>query len=235
MIKLIVNADDFGFSHGVNHGIIDSHLYGIVNSTSIMMNMSGTDHAIFLAKKHPNLRIGIHLVLTCGKPLLENVPSLIDDKGKFLSLSAINKNKGISLDELEKEWTAQIERFIATGLKPAHINSHHHVHTIKEFQPVVRNLSQKYGLPMRRDGSMGIDGVVSFTDICLFDFYGDGVNAEFFNTLASRIEDGTTVEIMCHPGYLDNILLRGSSYTYKRLTELEILTSVQLDENFLLL
>ncbi|MEH7415015.1 chitin disaccharide deacetylase [Neobacillus drentensis] len=234
MIKLIVNADDFGFSPGVNYGIIHAHLHGIVNSTTMMMNMAGTNHAIDLAKDHSNLRVGIHLVLTCGKPLLEDVPSLMDQNGQFRSLSHLNLDK-ISLDDVEREWTAQIERFISTGLKPDHLDSHHHVHTKKELQPVVKNLSQKYGLPVRKNGTVGIDGVKSFSDLALFDFYGDGVKEDYFLNLASRVEVGKTVEIMCHPAFIDEQLLMGSSYTFQRVLELDLLTSVQLDETIILL
>ncbi|MDQ6598807.1 chitin disaccharide deacetylase [Bacillus salipaludis] len=234
MIQLIVNADDFGFSPGVNYGIIDSYLYGIVNSTTMMMNLTGTDHAIRLAKKNPELQVGIHLVLTCGKPLLKDVPSLVDKEGFFHSLSDLPKANQISIDELEREWTAQIERFISSGLKPSHFDSHHHVHFIEEFQPVIKNLSEKFGLPVRRNGHIQVNGVKSFSDLSLFDFYGEGVAPDYFNKLAERIDDGKIVEIMCHPAYLDNILLRGSSYTFKRLTEFEILTHVTLPKNMML-
>ncbi|MGX6443770.1 chitin disaccharide deacetylase [Neobacillus sp. K501] len=220
MITLIINADDFGLSHGVNHGIIDSHLYGIVNSTTMMMNMSGTDHAIELAKKHPSLRVGIHLVLTCGKPLLEDVPSLVDEKGNFKKLSDL---KDISLTELEREWMAQIDRFIASGLKPTHLDSHHHVHTMEELLPVVQKLAYLYDLPVRINGTKKLEGVAAFSDLCLLDFYGDGVTEDYFEGLMERLKEGTTVEIMCHPAYLDNTLLNISSYTHTRLKELDIL------------
>ncbi|MFP5113302.1 chitin disaccharide deacetylase [Bacillaceae bacterium C204] len=234
MIKLIVNADDFGFSHGVNHGIIDSYLYGIVNSTTMMMTMAGTEHAILLAKRYPKLRVGIHLVLTCGKPLVDHVPSLVDNNGHFKSLSTFDP-KVISLEELEREWTAQIERFINAGLTPTHLDSHHHVHTLTELNPVVKNLSIKFRLPVRKNGFKSIDGVKSFSDVSLFDFYGEGVKPDYFTKLNERFKAGMTVEVMCHPAYLDNNLLHGSSYTYQRLTELEILTSVNLPQNTILM
>jgi predicted glycoside hydrolase/deacetylase ChbG (UPF0249 family) len=79
LIKLIVNADDFGYSRCVNFGIIDAHRDGINNSATMMMNMLGVGHAIELAKENPKLQVGIHLVLTCGKPLLPDVPSLVDE------------------------------------------------------------------------------------------------------------------------------------------------------------
>lgn len=232
MIKLIVNADDFGLSKGVNHGIIDSYLYGIVNSTTMMMNMDGTEHAIQLARRYPKLRVGIHLVITCGKPLAQNAPSLVDDNGFFKSYSALNPCD-ISLEELEREWTAQIERFIISGLKPSHLDSHHHVHTLKELVPVVKSLSNKFELPVRKNGNVGIDGVDSFSDLALFDFYNDGVTPDYFAMLNDRVNDGLTVEVMCHPAYLDNTLLTASSYTFQRLTELEILQSVTLPENII--
>jgi predicted glycoside hydrolase/deacetylase ChbG (UPF0249 family) len=234
MIKLIVNADDFGLSRGVNHGIIDSHLYGIVNSTTMMMNMTGTEHAIQLAKNYPDLKVGVHLTLTCGKPLLDEVPSLVDDNGYFRSLSSL-KPSDISLHELEREWTAQIEKFIHSGLNPSHLDSHHHVHTLQELHPVVKELSLKFGLPVRRNGFNGISGVETISDAALFDFYGEGASTEYFSNLTERFRGDLTLEIMCHPAYLDPVLLEISSYTFKRLTELEILTSIQLPKNMMLL
>lgn len=234
MIKLIVNADDFGLSRGVNHGIIDSHLYGIVNSATMMMNMAGTEHALELARKNPGLRVGIHLVLTCGKPLLTDVPSLVDEKGNFKSQSYLIKTKDILLEELEREWTAQIERFLSAGIEPTHFDSHHHVHTWEELYPVVKKLSEKYNLPVRRNGSFTFEGVESFSTISLFDFYGEGVSHDYFSKLAAFVDDEMTVEVMCHPAYIDNTLLNVSSYTYTRLTELEILTTVKLPANITL-
>jgi len=234
MIKLIVNADDFGLSPSVNHGIMDGYKYGIVNSTSMMMNMDWIEHAIHLAKNHPDLRIGIHLVLTCGRPVTKSASSLVNEHGAFLSISELGRKAKVSLTEIENEWTAQIEQFLETGLKPSHLDSHHHIHTLKELQPVIRNISKKYRLPVRRNGKIPIEGVESRADISLFDFYNEGVREDFFNNLSTHLEDGTTAEIMCHPGYLDNTLLNLSSYTFIRLTELEILTSTILPQHFVL-
>jgi chitin disaccharide deacetylase len=235
MITLIVNADDFGYSHGVNYGILDSHLNGIVNSATMMMNMPGTDHAIELAKQHPSMEVGIHLVLTCGKPLLQNVPSLVHDNSHFKPLSLLKERMDIALDELEREWTAQIEKFLASGLTLTHIDSHHHVHTFEELLPIVQKLAKKYNVPVRRNGSEGIKGVEAFSDLCLVDFYGDGVSDDYFAKLAERVGDGKVVEVMCHPAYLDNIILNGSSYTFSRLRELEVLTNVKLPDGIVLL
>jgi chitin disaccharide deacetylase len=235
LIKLIVNADDFGYSRGINYGIIDAHKYGIVNSTTMMMNMPGVNHAVELVKEHPTLNLGIHLVLTCGKPLLSDVPSLIDDQGKFKRLNNFMKDNNLSLMELEREWTAQIDRFLDFGLTATHFDSHHHVHSIPEFLPVIQRLSRKYNLPVRRISEQPVEGVPSFTDRFFHDFYGDGVTDDYFVELSKRDIDNQTIEVMCHPGYLDYDVLSGSSYAAQRVKETCILTSVTLPNNIKLL
>ena len=83
MIQLIVNADDFGLTEGTNYGIIDGHINGLVNSTTMMMNMPGTEHAVRLAKTYAG--VGVHLVLTAGEPLLKDVPSLVGKTDRFIN------------------------------------------------------------------------------------------------------------------------------------------------------
>lgn len=236
MIQLIVNADDFGYSSGVNYGIIDTHLNGIVNSATMMMNMEGTDHAIQLAKEHPSLQVGIHLVLTCGKPLLQDVSSLTNEEGFFQSLSELRAKKDqVLLEDIEREWTAQIEKFLSSGIPLTHMDSHHHVHTIEELLPIVQRLSKKYNLPVRANGVEQIQGVEPFSDVALLDFYGDGVKIDYFSMLKERNPEYNKIEVMAHPAYLDNALLKGSSYTYPRLEEVDVLKAVVLPEDIQLL
>lgn len=235
MIKLIVNADDFGYSRSINFGIIDSHKYGILNSATLMTNMPGAEHAFELAKEYPKLQIGIHLVLTCGRPLLSDVPSLVDEKGNFRRLKDLRQNRDFLVEDVEREWTAQIEKFIKSGVTPTHFDSHHHVHTLPELLPVVQRLSQKYGLPVRRAAVDAIEGVHAFSDVFLTDFYGDNATFDYFDQLSSRVPDGSVVEIMSHPGYLDQAVLDGSSYNTDRVKEVEILTSAKLPSNIVLL
>ncbi|MGC4377482.1 chitin disaccharide deacetylase [Fictibacillus sp. Mic-4] len=229
MIHLIVNADDFGFSRGVNYGILDCHQNGIVNSATMMMNAAGTEHAIELAKENPSLQIGIHLVLTAGKPLSTNVPSLVDEEGNFKKQAHILQHKDVDLDELEREWSAQIEVFLSSGLKPTHFDSHHHMHGIREFYPVVQKLSEKYQLPVRKCNEE-LEGIPSFTDVFFHDFYGETIAGDYFEHLSERVEDGKTVEVMCHPAYIDVELMSSSSYNIARLNETEILMNTKLPE-----
>ncbi len=233
MIKLIVNADDFGYSKGINYGIIEAHRNGIVNSTTMMMNMPGVSHAVDLAKENPNLKVGIHLVLTCGKPLLTDVPTLVDQNGFFKKNRDIIESN-IWLEELEREWTAQVEKFLETGLTLTHIDSHHHVHSVPKFLPIVQKLSKKYNVSVRRVSDHAIEGVPPYSDVFLHEFYGEGATYDFFEKIVTRVQDGQTVEVMCHPGYLDHDVLNNSSYAQDRVTEVEILTSIRLPNQFVL-
>lgn len=234
MIKLLVNADDFGFSRGVNYGVLDTHLNGIVNSATMMMNAEGTEHALEIAKSTPTLKVGVHLVLTFGKPLT-SAASLIGEEGFFKKQKDVYGHpEDISLEDLEQEWTAQIEKFLASGLKPAHLDSHHHVHGIKEFYPVIKRLSEKYDLPVRIAGPHFTD-VKTVTDILMVDFFGEGVTENYFDKLQESVEDGKTVEVMTHPAYLDARLKDGTSYYQERLEEARILSEITLPENVKLL
>ncbi|MFD4703858.1 chitin disaccharide deacetylase [Gottfriedia sp. NPDC058432] len=229
MTKLIVNADDFGYSKGVNYGIIEAHLNGIVNSATMMMNMYAVEHGIELAKLHPSLGLGVHLVLTAGKPLLTDLQTIVDQNGAFLKNSYWYDNPVANVEEVEKEWDAQIQKFLSFGLKPTHLDSHHHVHMIPFLHPVIAKLSKKYDLPVRISPKSKIDGITPFTDQLLTDFYGSDIPANYFETIEERITNGIeSVEVMVHPALVDNHLKNGTSYGFERLTELDILTNAKL-------
>lgn len=127
---LIVNADDYGFTAGVSEGIRQAHLNGLVTSTTAMMNHPGVLEAVNAARhKCPNLGIGVHLVLTEGKPVLppEQIPSLVDERGNFFNEAEfIAHLESIHPDEALLEWRAQIEVFKRAGQNPDHLDSHHH-------------------------------------------------------------------------------------------------------------
>lgn len=226
MIELIVNADDFGYSNGVNYGIIDAHRNGIVNSTTMLVNTPGVEHAALLAKQYPTLGVGVHLNLTFGKPVSENVSSLVNDTGQF----SFKNNTDVSLEEVEREWEAQIEKFLSLGLKPTHFDSHHHVHRRPFLAPVVKSLAEKYKLPVRNVFVTNEEQIPLLTEIFIDKFYGRNLSADVFKMLPEKVPAHSTVEMMCHPAYIDTFLKSNSSYCEERLTELDILTSVALPE-----
>jgi len=231
MAKIIVNADDFGYSKGVNYGIIEAHLQGIVNSATMMMNMYAVEHGVELAKKNPTLGLGVHLVLTAGKPLSDGLETIVDENGSFHKQTFWYSNPNVKIEEVENEWDAQIQRFLSFGLNPTHLDSHHHMHMIPILQPIIAKLSQKYNLPVRISEKHHIDGITPFSDQLLTDFYGNDIPVDYFETIKERLNPGAeTIEIMVHPALVDNDLKNGTSYCFERLTELDILTTAKLPE-----
>lgn len=140
--SLIVNADDFGFSTNVNQAIIRAYTDGILTSTSLMVTAEATDQAVALAKRHPDLAVGLHLVLVCGRSALPpaQVPHLVDANGNFpddpLQAGLRYQFNRAARQELRQEIRAQLERFQQTGLPLSHVDGHLHLH----LHPVVLNI-----------------------------------------------------------------------------------------------
>lgn len=220
MKKLIINADDFGYSRAINYGIIDCFQHGVLSSATFMANMPGAEHAADLAKQNPGLGVGVHLVLTCGEPILKDHQTIVDVHGRFRKLSFYESAFNIELAEVYDEWKAQIERFLSFGIKPTHLDSHHHINTYKGIQDVFCRLAEEYQLPVRNN--MDLPSHLRHPN--RFEYYVEKVLKDEVS-IANAFKDADTVEVMCHPGYLDKAVMEGSSYTYPRLDELELLTS----------
>ncbi|QOT01222.1 chitin disaccharide deacetylase [Brevibacterium sp. JNUCC-42] len=230
--KLIINADDFGYSRGVNYGIITSHERGVVTSTTMMMNMPEVAQAFQLAEQHPALGVGIHLVLTCGKPISDDVPSLVDESGRFHSLRDVFDK--INTEDVEKEFTRQLEAFLSYRKKPTHIDSHHHVHGHEKVLPIVLKLAERYHLPIRlfhtHDEANMIQAGVRSTVAFDHNFYGDDLSLESLEKILDKHVGVESLEIMTHPAYIDQPLYQGSSYALQRMNELLILTDPYVKE-----
>lgn len=220
--KLIVNADDFGISEGATIGILLAHQNGIVTSTTCMMNMPYAHFALNEAKKYPNLGIGIHLVLTVGKPLIEGAKSYTDENGYFIRPNEYpDGNPHADEEELYQEWKAQIDKFIeVTGHKPTHIDSHHHVHLLPWHLEVTKRLALEYHLPVRQKNQ--ILNHYEFVP-CDTTFYNQNVSINYLKKLIETNKD--ILEIMCHPALLDQRLYEMTSYSLLRMKELDILNS----------
>ncbi len=146
--SLIINADDFGFSTGITDGIIAAHRHGILTSTTLMTNMPDAPRAIALARENPDLGVGIHLGLTQGRPLASGLRSLVDKQGNFCrSLPTLLAQVSLSRrarDEVQKEWTAQIEFAFDHKLIPTHLDSHKHIHHWPPLAEIALALSRNY-------------------------------------------------------------------------------------------
>jgi predicted glycoside hydrolase/deacetylase ChbG (UPF0249 family) len=147
--QLVVNADDFGISRGVNRGIVEAHRSGLVTSASLMPNLPSAEDALTRATICPDLGLGLHLTLTAGHPLTppHEVPSLVDADGQFFVLGTLLARVSLGqvrADDLVRELTAQIEWALRRGLQPSHLDSHHHVHTHPRVAPIVIALAREH-------------------------------------------------------------------------------------------
>lgn len=135
----IINGDDFGLSHSVNQAIIQAHQRGILTSTSLMVSGDAAQDAIALAQTHPDLAVGLHLVLVCGRSVLppEQIPHLVDSQGNFPNSAFLAGLRyqfhSAARAELRQEIRAQLIKFQASGLRLSHVDGHLHLH----IHPVV--------------------------------------------------------------------------------------------------
>ncbi len=141
---LIVNADDFGFTRDVNDGIIQAHTGGILTATTLMANGAAFDHAVALARRHPGLDVGCHLVLAGGHSLVvPNRPFPSNLRALVLALARGQLNP-------EQEAEAQIRRILEAGIRPTHLDTHKHTHLLPPVLEAVARLAARYGIPWVR-------------------------------------------------------------------------------------
>lgn len=149
---LIVNADDFGLSQGVDEGILRSHREGILTSTTFMVNFPWAAESARRLGEAPGLGVGLHLNLTVGIPVAprEQVPSLVGSDGTFRK-DFFHLRWNVRPAEVRVEWESQLRRFLELcGRKPTHLDSHHHVHLYPEFARIAIGLAREYGIPAVR-------------------------------------------------------------------------------------
>lgn len=153
---LIVNADDLGLTLGVNDAIFRAHEHGILTSASLFANGPETPDAIRRLCEYPLLDIGVHLALVDGAPTLppDRVPTLVDANGRFhrswkpFILACLRGQ--VSLDDVERELTAQIERLHDAGTELTHLDGHKHVHAYPPIFAIVSRLAARFGIDVVR-------------------------------------------------------------------------------------
>jgi len=144
--RLIVNADDFGFTAGVNRAIVEAHTHGIVTSSTLMANGRAFEDAVCLAKSVPRLSVGCHVVLIDGEPVLDAklLPSITSahstgdrfrDRLQFFAARALAGR--LDSGEIEAEASAQIRKLQSAGVGVSHLDTHKHTHL---FPAVLRPL-----------------------------------------------------------------------------------------------
>ena len=232
-MKLIVNADDYGMSKGVNLGIIEAHKNGIVTSTTLMVTMPEVEHGLLLAKDYPDLGIGLHLNCTLNKPLTD-CKTLIKDNGDFYKPRENPNQDLFDEEEIYREFLAQYELFVKlVGRKPTHLDSHLYAHQVyPKAKAAAIKLANEKGIAIREFQSDSHKQAIFYGDFKWKD--GDTLE-QLMEKLVGKdtpIFDADLVELMCHPAYIDNSLFTLSTYTIGRIRELTILTSEEV-KNFI--
>jgi chitin disaccharide deacetylase len=146
--RLIVNADDFGLTAGVNRAIVEAHVRGIVTSSTLMADGNAFEDAARLLKTAPALSIGCHVVLIDGEPVSDakRLPSIAsvnsggahfrDSLKSFVARALIGR---LNADEIEAEASAQIRKLQSAGISVSHIDTHKHTHLFPSvLQPLLR-------------------------------------------------------------------------------------------------
>ena len=205
--RLVVNADDFGFTRDVNLGIVEAHREGILTATTLMATGAAFADAVRLAKENPTLDVGCHLVLVGDPPFPASVAKMI---------AAVTLGRIRVYDEL----AAQVSRILDAGLTPTHLDTHKHTHLLPAVLDAVARVSQDFRIPWvrrpfdfgRTHGAGRAFGLVRgrferiltargcrFTDAFAgFRITGRYTAAELA-ALIRALPEGST-EFMCHPG-----------------------------------
>jgi predicted glycoside hydrolase/deacetylase ChbG (UPF0249 family) len=150
--NLIVNADDLGWTEGVNRGIAETHRNGIVTSASLLANGRAFVSGGELARTTPGLGVGVHLNLSDGEPVAgrELVTTLLNERGELegrpKSLLLRLARRSILLEEVEREWNAQIQKVRDSGIEPTHLDGHKHVQMLPGLFEIALRLAKRHGI-----------------------------------------------------------------------------------------
>lgn len=235
MKKVLIRADDLGFSRAINLGIADSVKGGLIRSIGIMPNMPEAENGYKLVKGN-DICFGQHTNICAGKPLSDSalIPSLVDDRGYFKTSkeyrSAFSRGEDIvNVDEAVIEIEAQYQKYKEIVKDEPHYFEGHAIASGNFFK-ALEIVGERHGLrmfPVSFDSKpMNFEGKKLRMTI-------DSMGPEYdpYSSLRKLIldEDKDVIDIfVAHPGYLDAYIIRNSSLTVNRTKEVEMLT----DDNF---
>ncbi len=151
--KFVLNADDFGMNDAYNRAVLEGYAGGILKSASLVANGEAFEEALTkVIPACPDLGIGLHLNIIEGKANAHDLNQLTDKDGKFnnsyiqMLIKAYNPKEKEFLEQVEKEFRAQIEEVRAKDIKITHLDSHVHVHSIPPIFEIVCKLAREYGI-----------------------------------------------------------------------------------------
>jgi predicted glycoside hydrolase/deacetylase ChbG (UPF0249 family) len=212
---LIVNADDFGLSPGVNAGVVQAHQQGVLTSASLMVRSAAAPEAVAYAAGYPGLSLGLHVDL--GEWVLRD--------GSWETVYEVVPMA--DTPTVEAEVLAQVESFRQmTGRDPTHLDSHQHVHIWEPVMAFFRRLAGQMSVPLRHHTT----GVTYCGDLYGHDSTGspiaDAITVENLIEIIAGLRPGIT-ELACHPGVGGD---SGSPYDRERAEELKILCDPRVRE-----
>lgn len=156
--RLIVNADDFGLTAGVNRAIAELHRARCLTSATLMATGAAFDDAVATAHANPALGVGCHVVLTDGTPASspETIPTLIGPDGKNFRPSLASFVQALLLGriaeaDIEREALAQIQRLQRAGIQPTHLDTHKHTHLFPAVNRPLLRLAERLSIPSVRN------------------------------------------------------------------------------------
>jgi predicted glycoside hydrolase/deacetylase ChbG (UPF0249 family) len=230
-VKLIVNADDFGYTERVSAGIVRAHRDGIVTATTLMTNAPHSDGAAELARATPDLDVGVHLVVTFNRPTgdVARYRTIVDKNGNFFrpkELMARDIDRQEALTEYRAQYAKARELL---GREPTHLDTHHWVHDHPALEWAIGELARETGAAARIHSDEQRDRLrargVRTPDHFAREFQYEGkVGVEPLLAVLERTATRSGVtELMCHPGETDEGLMRRSGYARERPVELATL------------
>ena len=243
--RLVVNADDFGFTADVNRGIVAAHRQGILTATTLMANGAAFEDAVRLARETPSLDVGCHLVLISGRSAMPPHAMLPGSVAELLRALAARRMDAYG------ELAAQIRKMLAAGIRPTHLDTHKHTHLAPPVLDAVARLAEEFEIrwvrrpfdfpltaargavpAMKRATNAGLQflrgrfhrvltrhGCKTTDHFAGFQITGR-FRAPDLVALVGELPEGVT-EFMCHPGYCGEEL-RASRTRLKESREWEL-------------
>lgn len=219
-MRVIINADDLGRSLEVNNAIFETLSAKLITSSTVFANGPAFNEAVKIISQFPECSFGVHLNITEFRPLSldDGLGDFLDKDNRFVQ-SRIRKVKMTpSLSyAIYKEFCAQVERLLSSGIQISHIDSHHHIHTMPNIFPILKRIQKKYGIKRVRisrniyndDIKIPVDLLFKkwiYKYILRYYYYPTKTTSAFtdFETFYKKSKlkklAHNTVEIMVHPG-----------------------------------
>ena len=270
--RLVINADGFGFTPGINRGITESVEKGVVSSTSCVVNFPYIEDIVVFKRNFPKISTGIHFNLSVGKPVSppEKVKSLVDEEGEFWreNLTKRIMMKKIKFNDMLIELESQVKKLMEYGVKISHFSGYENKHLYPPFLIAAIKIARRYGITKMRSHNRylfvrdtlcrkrsilnyymnrpfrlfthsmskiitkfaNFKGMKTADRLITSAYYLDHPKKYLLDTWLRIIEtlpEGTS-EMVCHPGYPDDLLRKYAKYADERRLELDILTSEEI-------